>query len=43
VGAAGEVAALLLRRRFEPAAFRTIDGLGLVAHNLGYRAPNELR
>jgi GT2 family glycosyltransferase len=42
-GAARDVGALLARRRLEPAAFRAIDGLGLIAHNVGYRAPNELR
>ena len=43
VGAARDVGGLLARGRLEPAVFRAIDGLGLVAHNLGYRAPNELR
>lgn len=38
-----DIARLLATGRLEPAAFRAIDGLGLVAHNLGYRAPNELR
>jgi GT2 family glycosyltransferase len=43
VGTARDIGALLARGRLEPALFRAIDGLGLVAHNLGYRAPNELR
>ena len=42
-GAARDVGGLLARGRLEPAVFRAIDGLGLVAHNLGYRAPNQLR
>jgi len=42
-GATRDIAALLARGRLEPAAFRAIDGLGLVAHNVGYRSPNELR
>ena len=32
----------LLRGRLEPATFRALDGLGLVAHNVGYRAGNEV-
>jgi GT2 family glycosyltransferase len=39
-GSAKDVAANLARGRFEEATFRAIDGLGLVAHNLGYRASN---
>lgn len=42
VGTARDVTGLLVRGRVEPAAFRTLDGLGLVAHNLGYRASNEV-
>ena len=42
VGTAWDIGGHLVHRRFEPAAFRAIDGLGLVAHNLGYRASNEL-
>ena len=30
------------RGRVEPAAFRALDGLGLVAHNVGYRASNKV-
>lgn len=44
VGLAGsvrDVAGHLVRGRLEPAAFRAIDGLGLIAHNVGYRASNE--
>jgi GT2 family glycosyltransferase len=40
-GSARDVAANLARRRFEEATFRAIDGLGLVAHNVGYRASNR--
>jgi GT2 family glycosyltransferase len=43
IGSAGDVAANLMRGRFEAATFRAIDGLGLVAHNIGYRASNEVR
>jgi GT2 family glycosyltransferase len=41
LGSGRDVAAHLLRGRFEEATFRAIDGLGLVAHNVGYRASNE--
>jgi mycofactocin glycosyltransferase len=40
-GAARDSLALSLRGRREEAAFRAIDGLGLIAHNLGYMASNE--
>lgn len=40
-GTVRDVAGHLIRGRLEPAAFRALDGLGLVAHNLGYRASNE--
>jgi GT2 family glycosyltransferase len=39
-GSARDVAGNLLRGRVEEATFRAIDGLGLVAHNVGYRASN---
>jgi GT2 family glycosyltransferase len=42
-GSARDVAVNLARRRFEEAAFRALDGVGLVAHNLGYRASNAAR
>ena len=42
LGSTRDVAGHLVRGRFEPAAFRAIDGLGLIAHNVGYRASNEL-
>lgn len=42
VGSAWDVADHALHGRLEPAAFRAIDGIGLVAHNLGYRASNEV-
>jgi glycosyltransferase involved in cell wall biosynthesis len=42
-GAGRDVAGLLARRQFEPALYRAIDGLGLVAHNLGYLAGNRPR
>jgi GT2 family glycosyltransferase len=40
VGSARDIAGHLLGGRFEQATFRAIDGLGLVAHNVGYRASN---
>jgi mycofactocin glycosyltransferase len=40
VGSGRDVVANVLRGRFEEATFRVIDGLGLVAHNVGYRASN---
>jgi GT2 family glycosyltransferase len=39
-GSARDIGANLLRGRLEEAAFRAIDGLGLVAHNVGYHASN---
>jgi mycofactocin glycosyltransferase len=42
VGTAWDVTGHLVRGRLEPAAFRTLDGLGLVAHNVGYRASNKV-
>lgn len=36
-----DAARLTLRGDREQAAFRLIDGLGLVAHNVGYRTPNR--
>ncbi len=42
VGTAWDVGSHLVRGRLEPAAFRALDGLGLVAHNVGYRASNEV-
>jgi len=39
----GDAARLSLRGDREQAAFRVIDGLGLVAHNLGYRSSNRAR
>jgi Glycosyltransferase like family 2 len=40
-GAARDVARLMARRHREAALFRALDGLGLVAHNLGYLTGNE--
>jgi GT2 family glycosyltransferase len=40
-GAARDTAALVIRGRLESALFRVVDGLGLIAHNLGYRASNR--
>jgi GT2 family glycosyltransferase len=40
-GAAREAAGLALRGRLESALFRGVDGLGLIAHNLGYLASNR--
>jgi GT2 family glycosyltransferase len=42
VGTARDVSGHLAHGRLEPAAFRVLDALGLVAHNLGYRASNEV-
>jgi GT2 family glycosyltransferase len=41
LGSARDIGASLARGRFEEATFRAIDGLGLVAHNVGYRASNS--
>jgi GT2 family glycosyltransferase len=38
--AAREAAALAARGRLEQALFRAVDGLGLIAHNVGYLAGN---
>ena len=40
-GAARDAASLALRGRLEPALFRGVDGLSLIAHNLGYLASNR--
>jgi GT2 family glycosyltransferase len=40
---ARDVRELARRRRLEPALFRLVDGLGLVAHRFGYRASNRSR
>ena len=40
VHCARDIAASLARRRFEAAAFRGIDALGLFAHTIGYRRSN---
>jgi hypothetical protein len=42
-GSARDIGANLLRGHVEEATFRAIDGLGLVAHNVGYRAGNQAR
>jgi mycofactocin glycosyltransferase len=42
-GSARDIAGHLMGRRFEEATFRAIDGLGLVAHNVGYLAGNSPR
>ena len=42
-GAARDMAANLRHLRFEEAAFRGIDGMGLVAHAVGYRRSNRAR
>jgi GT2 family glycosyltransferase len=39
--AARDTAALAIQGRLESALFRVVDGLGLTAHNLGYRASNR--
>ena len=43
IGTAWDVGGHIARGRLEPAAFRAIDGLGLVAHNVGYLASNGVR
>jgi glycosyltransferase involved in cell wall biosynthesis len=43
VGSACDIGTNLLRGHVEEATFRAIDGLGLVAHNVGYRAGNQAR
>jgi GT2 family glycosyltransferase len=40
-GVACDTAALATRGRLESALFRVVDGLGLIAHNLGYVASNR--
>ena len=40
-GAARDVARLAIHGRLESALFRGVDGLGLIAHNLGYLASNR--
>jgi GT2 family glycosyltransferase len=40
-GTAADVGRLAARRRFEPALFRAVDGLGLIAHNVGYLGGNR--
>jgi GT2 family glycosyltransferase len=42
-GSARDVAGHILHGRIEPAAFRALDGIGLVAHTVGYRASNNSR
>ena len=42
VGSARDVGGHLLRGQLEAATFRALDGLGLIAHNVGYRAGNEV-
>jgi GT2 family glycosyltransferase len=40
-GAGRDAVTHLRQRRFEEAAFRAVDGLGLVAHRVGYAAGND--
>ena len=40
-GTAHDVAGHLMRGRLESAAFRAVDGLGLIAHRVGYRSSNR--
>jgi GT2 family glycosyltransferase len=42
-GALRDIATLGVRGRVESAVFRAIDGLGLIAHNVGYVATNRPR
>ncbi len=39
-GSARDIAANIARGRFEEATYRAIDGVGLVAHSIGYRGSN---
>jgi mycofactocin glycosyltransferase len=41
IGTLADVGRLLTRRRLEAALFRAVDGIGLIAHNVGYRASNR--
>jgi GT2 family glycosyltransferase len=41
IGTVADIGRLLTRRRPEAALFRAVDGIGLIAHNLGYRASNR--
>jgi glycosyltransferase involved in cell wall biosynthesis len=41
IGTVADVGRLLTRRHLEAALFRAVDGIGLIAHNLGYRASNR--
>ena len=41
IGSARDVGGHLLHGRLEPAAFRALDGIGLVAHAIGYRTSNR--
>jgi GT2 family glycosyltransferase len=41
-GSARDIAGHLLHGRVEPATFRALDGLGLVAHTVGYRSSNTV-
>lgn len=41
LGSGRDIASNLARRRFPEATYRAIDALGLVAHNVGYRASNR--
>lgn len=43
LGAGRDIAANIARGRLEEAAFRGVDGLGLVAHVVGYRRSNAAR
>jgi GT2 family glycosyltransferase len=40
IGSARDVAANVTRRHVDEAVYRAIDGLGLIAHNIGYRLSN---
>jgi hypothetical protein len=42
IGTGRDIAGHLAHGRLEPAVFRAIDGLGLIAHNVGYQASNEV-
>jgi GT2 family glycosyltransferase len=41
LGTAADVARLVMRWHLQPALFRALDGIGLIAHNVGYLASNR--
>jgi hypothetical protein len=41
VGTLADILKLLARGRLRQASYRAVDGLGLIAHNVGYRSSNS--